>query len=326
MSENEKQDLSRHKRPFYEAGWYPDLSNDEYHGSFGIGSTTLKTLADKTKAHLDYQQAHPKPPNDSMLKGSLVHSMVLEPHLTDQEYAVRPSDVIKPGANILNAKNPSAQSLEKIERWNDWLLSLGNREEVPEDMFLQAQRMAESVREHPVMSSWFDGKINGFAEQSVYYWYKSEDWDEKDDYKTMFKVRPDWLLEGVPVIFDLKTARDASYSGFMKQVRDLKYHMSAAMYLDGCNRNKELLEHIGVFAFTKFVWCVVENEPPFCATYYECSEEDLAEGRSLYHRLARKLNQYQRSEWQGYGELDENGLITPEGRVSDLPKWPYNIV
>jgi hypothetical protein len=300
------------KRPFYKPGYYPDLSNEEYHGSFGYGSTTLKILNDRTKAHMDYQRAHPKPMTDALLKGQLVHSMVLEPHKVEDEFAILPD---------VNRRTKEGKArIFAFEENNQGKLF------VTKEQYNTATYMAKSIKEHPVMGMWFNGNIPGFAEQSIYYWYKSEDWDERNDYKTMLKVRPDWVLEGHPVIFDIKTTRDAAFSAFMKQARSLGYHMSAAMYLDGCNRNQDFLDKACVMAFTSFVWVVVENEPPYCATYYELGPEDRQEGQAIYHQLVRKLDRYNRSEWKGYGEQDKDGFITPEGRVSDMPRWGNSIV
>jgi len=302
----------QNKRTFYKPGYYPDLSNDEYHGSFGYGSTTIKILAEKTKAHMDYEMAHPQPMTDALLKGQLLHTMVLEPHKIEEEFAILP-DVNR------RTKDGKARILA-FEEGNKGKLF------VTKEQHNTALYMARSIKEHPVMGSWFDGSMHGLAEQSIYYWYKSEDWDEKNDYKTMFKVRPDYVLEGHSAIFDLKSTRDASFTGFMKQAKQLKYHMSAAMYLHGCSQNQDFLDRVGTLAFDRFVWVVVENEPPYCATYYEIGPEDLAEGREIYHRLVRKLDRYNRSDWKGYGEQDENGFITPDGRVSEMPRWGQNIV
>lgn len=300
------------KRPFYKPGHYSDITNDDYHKSFGYGSTTIKILNEKTKAHMDFQRSNPKPMTEALLKGQLVHCMILEPHKVDDEFVILPE---------INRRTNAGKAL-----YQEFTDKNQGKMFVTKDQYNQCLQMAKSVREHPIMKIWFDGEIKGFAEQSIYQWYRSEDWDEKNDYKTMLKVRPDYVLEGHPILFDVKTTRDASFTGFMKQAKSLLYHMSAAMYLDNCNKCKEFLEKMGVFAFTKFVWIVVENEPPYCATYYEIGEEDLREGRIIYHNLVRRLDKYSRSDWNGYGEQDENGFITPDGRVSDMPRWGNNIV
>jgi exodeoxyribonuclease VIII len=313
------------QRKRFDAGWYPNMSNEDYHSSSGYSSSTLKVLMDKSMAHLNYQQGIQSVPTDAKNKGSLLHAMVLEPHVVDQEFMIRPEGLARPSSRILNAANPSAASQEKIDAWLAFEAERGDRLDITQEQHDHCRRMADSLLTHPIISKWFDPGMGGLAEQSVYYWYRGEDWEEKPRYKLMMKVRPDWILPGHNVLFDLKSTRDASFTAFMKQARNLGYHISAAMYLDGVNSNKEFLDHCGVNLFTKFVWVVVENEPPYAATYYEISKKDFQEGRQVYHTLARRLDTYTKSEWKGYGSTDENGLITPDGRVSDMPRWGYPI-
>ena len=63
----------------------------------------------------------------------------------------------------------------------------------------------------------------------------------------MMKVRPDGLCKNYPVIVDLKTTADASYSGFQRSVERFGYHVSAAMYMEGVNQCKPLLEEMRHF-------------------------------------------------------------------------------
>ena len=321
MSENKT-----NERPFFKPGYYPDMPNEDYHGSFGYGSTTIKILSEKTKSHMDYERNNQKKMTEPLIKGQLLHAMVLEPHNIDKEFAIRPPEIKKPTSAQLNAKKPSAATIDQIIAWDKWQKDLGDRIEVNAEQLEHCTSMAESIKNHPVMGAWFDESMEGMAEQSIFYWYNSEAWDDNNDYRLMFKVRPDWVIPGHPVLFDIKTTRDASFTNFMRSAHSMMYHMSAAMYLDGSNRNKEFLDKCGVLAFNKFVWVVVENVPPYEATYYEASKDDIEEGRQLYHRLARKLDLYNRSEWKGYGERGDDGLITPAGRESELPKYGYNIV
>ncbi|HXK56535.1 MAG TPA: hypothetical protein PLZ16_07810, partial [Gammaproteobacteria bacterium] len=63
------------KRPFIEAGWYRDLSNEAYHGSFGYSSSGLKILIEHTPAHLQYSLAHRSEPTANMALGTAVHTL-----------------------------------------------------------------------------------------------------------------------------------------------------------------------------------------------------------------------------------------------------------
>lgn len=312
------------KRPFFEPGWYPDLSNEEYHKSFGYSSSSLKFLNEKTMAHLLYQQSVASQETEALVKGQVLHCLTLEPHLFDQEFAVKPEGLTKPSIRQINAKKPSDASILQIAAWNKWIEELGDRTSVPAEMLDSAKAMAKRIREHPKA-----GPIVTFeetvAEQSIFYWYNPEDWDENHDYRIMCKVRPDLILPGHDVLFDLKSTRDASYSEFMKQALKLGYHISGAMYLDGANRCKEFLRHCGVVAFTRFVWIVVENFPPYEVAMYELSETDRERGMEEYHKAVRSAHRYKMSDWKGYGHFDGE-QIQPITRQSELPNFKTKIV
>lgn len=322
--DQEAQKTAKKERPFFEPGWYPDISNDDYHGSFGYGSTTLKILAEKTKNHMDYQQSLPNTYTEATLKGQALHTLAMEPHLFDKEFGIRPEGLKKPTIAQINAAKPSDKTLVQIDDWDNWLKELGDRTEITAETHDHALKMAKNLREHPQVGMYLE---EGIAEQSVYYWYNPEDWDDDSDYRIMCKVRPDWIIPGHSVIFDIKSTRSAAQSDFMKQAKQLGYHMSAGMYLDGVNRCKEFLEYAKVIAFTKFVWLCVENEAPYEVASYEVSDDDREEGVQMYHSLVRKLDQYRRSEWQGYGDYDfDIGGISPATRQSSLPNFKRKIV
>lgn len=301
------------ERPFFSPGWYRDLSNEEYHGSFGYGSTTLKKLHEMPLAKLEYQQRNPSPPSEAMNLGTAVHTLVLEPEKAEEEIAVLP--------NIDRRTNAGKAAYADFMAENDGKIIL------TEAKYEQAQAMAESVLEHPQIGQWFEKKMGGMAEQSIYYWYNPEDWDDQNDYRIMCKVRPDWVLPGHPVIFDLKTTTDASFSKFGKKIKDLDYHMSAAMYLDGCNRDADFKKACGVMAFTTFIWVVVESEKPHLSTSYKLTPDKREAGQIRYHQACRKLHDYKRSSWKGYGDPDPiTGEILPVTRDIDFNANFNNIV
>lgn len=317
--------IEKLEKPMFEAGYYSDMSNEDYHGSHGISSSALKLATSNTQSHIWYAQNNPIQPTESIRLGTIVHSLLLEPDSFEDEYIVMPKGLSKPSIRILNAKKPSAESVRQIQAWMQWQEEAGDKEQITEEQHKIALIMRDKALNHPIVKDWFDKCMGGLAEQTVFYWYKPEHIDTENEIKMMCKVRPDWILPGHDVIFDLKTSLCAGFTKFMKQCHKLMYHMSAAMYLEGCNSNKEFLDKCGVWQFNKFVWVVIENLPPYECTYYECSVEDLLRGKSLYHSLVRRLHKFQESEWKGYGETNELGLIGPEGRVSQIPDYGYDI-
>ena len=63
------------------------ISNQDYHNHAAIGSSQCKNLL-KSPWHFEYNRKHPKPPTAAMQFGSLVHQLVLEPEIFEQNYFV----------------------------------------------------------------------------------------------------------------------------------------------------------------------------------------------------------------------------------------------
>lgn len=66
-----------------------NLSNADYHAHPAVSSSQLKHML-RTPAHYLAAIHRPKLATDSMHLGSLVHTLLLEPHMVDDEYTVMP--------------------------------------------------------------------------------------------------------------------------------------------------------------------------------------------------------------------------------------------
>lgn len=283
------------ERPFIEPGWYRDLSNEEYHGSYGTSSSQLKTLTEKTPAHLAHGMATPTGPSDAMMLGTAVHTLVLEPGKFENDIAVAP---------VLNLRTKAGR-----EARDTFELENAGKTVITEAQFDQARAMADSVLAHPMAAVLLQDCV---VESSIYWWYRSMDPDDDSRYKEMLKVRPDAICRAHPVVIDLKSAIDGSFTGFSKSINNFYYHLSAAMYLEGVNQCKPLLEAMGHFAYPKFVHIVVENREPYLTSVYELSEQYLEIGKVLYRRNLQVLRHARENDWPGYPE---------EIRVIEPPGW-----
>ncbi|MCB1902338.1 MAG: PD-(D/E)XK nuclease-like domain-containing protein, partial [Rhodocyclaceae bacterium] len=149
------------KRPFIEAGWHRDLDNDAYHGSSGWSSSQLKTLIERTPAHLVYNMTHRSEPTANMALGTAVHTLVLEPATFDAEFAVMP-------------KVDKRTKIGK-EMFAEFEAASAGKTVIAEDMLAKAQAMADSVRSHPVAGLLLEDVV---SESSIYWWYKTMDPDD----------------------------------------------------------------------------------------------------------------------------------------------------
>jgi len=287
--------VEKKKRPFIAPGWHKDLTNEQYHGSFGTSSSSLKKLVKQTPAHLAYSQAHPMGSTDAMALGTAVHTLILEPEKAKSEILVMP--------DINRRTNAGREEYENFMRFAD------GKTVLTPDQFEAATAMAESVLTDPYASILLEDTVR---ESSVYWWYKCMDADDDTDYKEMLKVRPDAISRAHSVIMDVKTCRDASLTTFSRDIHSMNYHLSAAMYLEGVNQNQELLDELGHLAYSNFIFICVENTAPYLCAVYELSHDYLALGRQIYQQTLRTLHRARAEDWPGY---------PPAIRLIDPPNW-----
>lgn len=287
--------LLKSARPFISPGFYPDLSNSDYHGSQGVSSTQLKTLLKRTPAHLLHGMSSEHESTAAMNLGTAVHTLVLEPEKFDSEIMVAP-------------KVEKRTNAGKAE-WAAFEAQSNGKTIITAEQYEKASAMADSVRSHPIARILIDDAI---TESSIFWWYKSTDADDDTWFKELAKVRPDGLCKSHPVIFDVKTTTDASFSEFARTIEKFGYDTSAAFYKEGVNQCEELLELTGRIAYTKFVFIVVESEDPFLCALYEMSEEWLDLGRAKFRRAMHTLKRARENDFPGYPE---------EVRIIEPPTW-----
>lgn len=283
------------ERPRYAPGWYKDLSNDEYHGSAGYSSSQVKKLVEQTPAHLRQSFSDHREPTPNMQLGTAVHSLVLEPEKFDQDMAVAPE---------VNKRTKAGR-----EEWLAFEAEHAGKAIITPEQYDTARRMADSVMAQPMAAALLSDVV---TESSVYWWYRTMDPDDDSKFRTMLKVRPDAICRNQSVIIDLKTAVDATITGFQRSIMKYYYHVSAAMYLEGVNQCRPLLEEMRHFAYTNFVFICVESTPPYLSAVYDLAPEALDIGKQLYRRALHKLDAAPRENWPGLPE---------EIRVIELPGW-----
>lgn len=281
-------------------GWYRDISNEQYHRGPGTSSSNLKVLMEQTGEHLQYNKVNPKESTASMALGTAVHALVLEPEKFGESIAVAPS---------VNKRTNAGKA-----QFEEFMLENEGKTIVSPEQFEQAQAMANRVLEHPVAGLLLQDII---VESSIYWWYRSSELGDDHRYKEFLKVRPDALSRNYPIVMDLKTVKDGSYSGFIRSIQDYWYHLSAAMYLDGCNQCQPLLDELHHIAFTKFVFICVENFAPYCVSVYELSPEYVALGKQIYRMALYRLSKSREENWPGYPE--EVRVIEPPAYAIRTP-------
>ena len=184
-----------------------------------------------------------------------------------------------------NTKAGKEEAKEAIE---------SGRQPITQAQYEKALGMNIAVNDNLLCNSFF---VDGLAEQSFF--------SEDDRTALPMKARLDWITENDTIV-DLKTvaAGGASPANFAKQVANFKYHLQAAHYLE-------------MSGMQRFVFVVVEREPPFQIGVYQLDDDAIAEGRYQRRKALDLIANCQVfNDWPGYTPLEPQTL--------SLPSWAFN--
>jgi len=254
-----------------------DLSNEDYHASMALSSSNLKDML-ISPYHYWYKKNVPHKSTPALLFGTLLHTMLLEPHLFDKEYFVmeKPKRVSKIGKALYSELD--------IER--------GSRQWITPEDHSQAQMMIGSLMSNKLVKSLLEAS---YVEQSLFFKDKQTGID--------CKVRADAISLKDGIVLDLKsTAISANEEDFKYTVRKYKYDLSANFYLEGfegyCGEP------------LKFLWLGVEKSPPYSMGLYLMSHEVRQRGQE---QCRQALALYQKAKLSGGFETFHN-----DGKIVEL--------
>lgn len=233
-----------------------------------ISNSRLKLMR-KSAAHCaagEDPKAQRKP---SLRRGSLLHTLALEPAHVFTRYRVKPDGMnfsTKAGMAWRDETEPGLEIVTQAERRT-------------------AERQADNLRAVPEIGSLLS---TGMSEVS-FFWIDAET-------GLLCKGRADWVFRNAAgvILLDLKTCEDASPETFPKACARYGYHMQCAWYSDGwaAATGDTVLG---------FVFGAVESGWPHVAAAYMLDDESTAKGRAESRRL---LNYYaecqERDVWPGY--------------------------
>jgi len=248
---------------FLADGLYENLPIDEYHSDTAIGSSTLKTLARKTPAHVIGSQRKESAAFDF---GSALHLAVLEPH-KNEKIVCGPED-------RRGAKWTSAKADAEVE--GKLLLTSGD--------YSKVMSARDSIFKNVDCAELLSGRVD--PEISVFH--------TNEEFDLRLKIRPDLYNYESDVMIDLKTSQSASPDFFARSISDYGYHIQAAFYEKVWNGYHKTL--IGAFLFM-----VVEKEPPYAIAVYELDHATLLEGYNLVQQGLEKYKECRtKNVWPGY--------------------------
>lgn len=300
---------------------FTDLPNLVYHGSMGVSSSKLKDACISLMYYNGVYNtgAIEKSRGTHFDVGNLVHTLILEPEMVEQEYKKKPEmpEPTKPQREKYDnwvklgkpskADNPKAYPTEKMmercEFWDNFTAENENIIIVGEEDWKVAEAMAEAVRSHE-----FAGKILNHSRRVSERSYFKVD----EETGLLIKVRPD--IEVDAVIADVKTIQmrgnpDEEWllSELRREVKRRKYHVSAAMYLDVTDKKQ-------------FVWIFVNKEPGYhWVAVVKMSEETRADGHKIYRdKLNAIKHGYETNVWPAPCSIQK--VMDPATERFELPE------
>lgn len=248
-------------------GIYNDLTNEAYHASEGLSSSDLKQLL-KSPSHWQAYKNGEKKRTKAKDHGNLVHVLLLEPD--------KFKDLFHVGEfNTRRGKEYDRACEEAGERL---VISIAEHE--------QGLRMVDSVLIQAKENEELAKSLEGQKETS-FYWI-----DEATG--ILCKVKPDIL--GERSITDIKTASDASFDAFQRDMVEYLYFLSAPYYIEGVSRALPRSPPIEQFKFV-----VIEKTAPYPVAIYKLSPEALSMGAKLFRKSLNSYAEAISTEiWGGY--------------------------
>lgn len=254
------------------------MTNAEYHASGAVTKSVLD-MVHKSPAYYQWCKQTPRQQTDSMLLGSVVHKLVLEPQDFAAEFAIVPE---------CDRRTKAGKEMYKT-----FVDSLGNGlQAVPPDVYDTAKAMADAVKAHPIAARLL---TEGKAEESLFW--------EQNGIKCA--CRPDWLRDD-GLIVDLKTTQDASPESFIRDAYKYRYYVQAWWYHHGANL-------CGIHN-DDFLFIAVESKPPHTVCvyaaddlYFRLGEIEAMQDFQTYKECLES------GQWYGYEKFPEvHSLSLPD--------------
>ncbi len=271
-----------------------DYTNEKYHASEGISRSKLWTFKQLPhKFWHQYMSGEYERPKESkaFYMGSLVHTLVLEPHLFETEYCLKPQLEKMPPE--VRKKDVGAEVFEQVKAARaaiavrntaiaeEFQANLTAKAVVSEEDLAMANAMRNAVMANNTAVDLLSGaKI----EKSIYWKHEATG--------LICKTRPD-IWNG-RIVADLKTCNDAGYRGFQLAAYKDGYFLQAAMMYEG-------LKSIGE-PFHNFVYVCVEKTSPYSVALYMLDDDALQFGIDMFHSLMERIAQcFEKNVWPDYG-------------------------
>lgn len=263
-------------------GIYHGLSSEDYHSLPSLSFSQIKELM-KSVAHWEYYLEHPPEVTEAMLKGSLLHMMVLEPGkyrlMMEHDISIKPIDMkftTKEGKEWKSEQESAGKIIITQEAFDE-VEAMGNE-------LLQYEWQDETTKKWNKLTE--TALTDGESELSFIAY--------DDVIDRNIRVRPDYIVgvdKGItPTVFEIKTMNPPVYpfEVFDRQMYLRSYYVQQAFY----NRGIQLAT--GLMPNYHYI-IAIENKPPHLIKIYSfmAGDTELIQGEMKIFEAYDKLKKYQ---------------------------------
>ena len=259
-------------------GIYPDREDEEYASGPGISAGGIKRAL-KSPLHFVDKYVHPeRHVRETSTKnlGKAFHYMLLEPEKFQECVAVLPK---------INRRTKAGK-----EEYTKFMEENEGKTIVKDEDMQPVIWMYESVSQN---KNFMNSLRNAKYEQCGY-------WNDPETgllCKLKTDVYKEVILNGLntAIITDVKTAKDASYVAFSKAIANYDYQIQAAFYVDGMLALNPRIDQV------RYLFAVIENQPPYACAVYKLEEEDIINGRRKVRYALNLLKRcIEAQDWPSY--------------------------
>lgn len=296
-------------------GIYYDLGIDDYHNDKSHYSASGLKYAIKSMRHFYYYKQGAFDLDNSNIDkphldfGNIVEMALLDRDSIDSKVAVFDPDQ-RPESDKTFASKLNKEWKERFYADNSHKYIMNKKgphsKEALEHIFasVMADKIANAIIKHA------QSQISCF-------------WTDKSGLK--IKTRPDCIIKDRKIVFDIKTAEDASPASFRRAACNYHYFFQAAMQIDGVIK-AGLMDRVD-----DYYWLVIEKTAPYNVQVYRYEEYRLVEITEQYRALLSRVAEAENTNlWPGYGD-QANEVFNSQAKygVIDLTPFPsyeiYNL-
>jgi hypothetical protein len=256
-----------------------NLNMAEYLATEAISKSGLDQIA-KSPAHYQAWLRDKPEPTTAMVFGSALHCALLEPERFHGVYVQSPKFDRRTNAGKAEAA--------------DWEKSNAGKIPLSPDQWQTLHEMQDAFHSHKLIS----GVLGGAQIERCAFWTDQET-------GVLCKSRPD-IVTSDGLVLDLKTTEDAAGPAFSRSAWNYRYHVQAAMYLEGVS------QALGK-KHEAFLFIAIEKTAPYAINVHMADQVFVGTGREHMRRdLLRYAECLHKNQWPGYPQ---------EVQTLTLPQW-----